>query len=121
MCDLDGTLVDTERSWLDAVRRSVRELGHDIDDATLLQYEGATLEQASSRIVAAYEVSRSAAAIAELSSYTHVVDLGTTANPIDGFGYAADAAALAQERAAESDALAANAPKGLAKFFGGAK
>ncbi len=61
------------------------------------------------------------AAIAELSSYTHVVDLGTTANPIDGFGYAADAAALAQERAAESDALAANAPKGLAKFFGGAK
>lgn len=75
MCDLDGTLVDTERSWLDAVRRSVRELGHDIDDAALLQYEGATLEQASSRIIAAYEVSRSAAAIAELLEDTTLAAL----------------------------------------------
>jgi D-methionine transport system ATP-binding protein len=29
-----------------------------------------------------------AAFIRTLSTYTHVVDLGTAANPIDGFGYA---------------------------------
>lgn len=29
-----------------------------------------------------------AAVIAELNTYTHVVDLGTSAHPIDGFGYA---------------------------------
>lgn len=75
MCDLDGTLVDTERSWLDAVRHSIRELGFEIDDATLLQYEGATLEQASSRIIAAYEVSRSAAEIAELLEDTTLAAL----------------------------------------------
>lgn len=66
MCDLDGTLVDTEQSWLAAVRRTIRALGHDIDDASLLQYEGATLAQASSRITAAYEVSRPATEIAAL-------------------------------------------------------
>lgn len=70
MCDLDGTLVDTEHTWLDAVRRSIRALGFDIDDAALLQYEGATLEQASSRILAAYDVTQPAAAIASLLENT---------------------------------------------------
>lgn len=66
MFDLDGTLVDTEQAWLDAVRRSIRALGYDIDDAALLQYEGATLEQASCRIIGAYDVDQPAAVIATL-------------------------------------------------------
>ncbi|MHA3683773.1 HAD family hydrolase [Leucobacter sp. HY1908] len=66
MFDLDGTLVDTERSWLEAVRRTVHGLGGAIDDAALLSYEGATLEQASSRIIAAYEVSLPASEVARL-------------------------------------------------------
>ena len=59
-------------------------------------------------------------AVRELSSYTHVVDLGTTARPLDGFGYGADAIALAAERAQESAELeASGARKGLGKLFGG--
>lgn len=61
-----------------------------------------------------------AAAISELSSYTHVVDLGTAARPLDGFGYGADAAALAAERAQESAELEiSGARRGLGKLFGG--
>ena len=62
-----------------------------------------------------------AAAITELAAYTHVVDLGTTADPIDGFGYAADAAALEAERAQEEHELEQTGRKGLARLFGGTK
>lgn len=75
MCDLDGTLVDTERFWLDAVRRTIGELGFEIDDVSLLQYEGATLEQASIRILAAYEVLCSAAELVGLLEDTTLAAL----------------------------------------------
>ena len=66
MFDLDGTLVDTEHVWLDAVRHSIATLGFSIDAADLLMFEGATLEQASDRIAAAYDAARPATEIARL-------------------------------------------------------
>lgn len=66
MFDLDGTLVDTERAWLDAVRQTLGVLGHNIDDVELQAYEGATLAQASSLILETYGVNISAAEIARL-------------------------------------------------------
>lgn len=75
MSDLDGTMVDTERVWLDAVGRSIRALGFEIEAADLLAYEGATLEQASDRIVATYAVSEPAAEIAQLLEDTTLLAL----------------------------------------------
>lgn len=49
--DLDGTLLDTEKPWLDTVRHTLRTFGSTPSEAELLEFEGATVEQAASRIL----------------------------------------------------------------------
>ncbi|MBP1325878.1 HAD superfamily hydrolase (TIGR01509 family) [Leucobacter exalbidus] len=66
LCDLDGTLVDTERAWLDAISRGMHQLGHTVDDHTVASLEGATLEQASDLLINAYGLTHSPAALGEL-------------------------------------------------------
>ena len=53
LCDLDGTLLDTERTWLATVRTVIAELGVRPSEALVAKLEGATVEQASTTILAA--------------------------------------------------------------------
>lgn len=53
LCDMDGTLLDTETTWLDTVRAVFADFGIAATEETIARLEGATTEQASARIVAA--------------------------------------------------------------------
>lgn len=50
LCDLDGTLLDTERTWLETVRAVVTELGGTASAALIARLEGATVAQAGEAI-----------------------------------------------------------------------
>lgn len=45
--DLDGTLLNTEQPWLDAVRSLLASLGVNLTDAEVLEFEGVTVDQAA--------------------------------------------------------------------------
>lgn len=52
LCDMDGTLLDTEATWLDTVRATFAAVGITASAELVASLEGATTEQASARIVA---------------------------------------------------------------------
>ncbi|MGW0734217.1 HAD family hydrolase [Streptomyces sp. NPDC002851] len=51
LCDMDGTLVDTEHTWLDAVADFLRTQGHAADAEVLAPYAGAAIGDAAARLV----------------------------------------------------------------------
>ncbi|NEC21335.1 HAD family phosphatase, partial [Streptomyces parvus] len=51
LCDMDGTLVDTEHAWLDTVAGFLRTQGSPADAGTLAPFAGAALADAADRLV----------------------------------------------------------------------
>ncbi|EFE75435.1 HAD family phosphatase [Streptomyces filamentosus] len=51
LCDMDGTLVDTEHAWLDTVAGFLRTQGSPADASTLAPFAGAALADAADRLV----------------------------------------------------------------------
>ncbi|WP_217131569.1 HAD family hydrolase [Leucobacter chinensis] len=51
LCDLDGTLLDTEQPWLDTVRETLEGFGIAVTQRQLLRFEGATVSQTARLII----------------------------------------------------------------------
>ncbi|MBN8206734.1 HAD family phosphatase [Microbacterium esteraromaticum] len=70
LCDMDGTLLDTEATWLDTVRAVFYAFGVTPAEDAVASLEGATTEQASTRIAALIgeEVAKPSAVAAQLET-----------------------------------------------------
>lgn len=83
LCDMDGTLVDTEHQWLDAVAGFLREQGLAATDEVLADFAGAPVDDAARRLVHAYgvrcDVTRTAARLDR--DFTARVAAGVTVQP----------------------------------------
>ncbi|BDH09838.1 HAD family hydrolase [Streptomyces hygroscopicus] len=83
LCDMDGTLVDTEHQWLDAVAGFLREQGLAATDEVLADFAGAPVDTAAERLVHTYGVrlgiTRTAARLDE--DFTAKVASGVTVQP----------------------------------------
>ncbi len=63
--DLDGTLVDSERTWLDAVRDTIEAAGVHADAELLASFEGESVHAASVRLSAVCRLREEPDAVAE--------------------------------------------------------
>lgn len=83
LCDMDGTLVDTEHAWLDAVADFLRTQGHATDPEVLAPFAGAAIRDAASRLVREARTSLSEQETAELldREFTARVSAGVTVQP----------------------------------------
>ncbi|MFJ9419811.1 HAD family hydrolase [Streptomyces sp. NPDC101227] len=83
LCDMDGTLVDTEHQWLAAVADFLREQGVAASDEVLAAFAGAPVDDAAERLVrehgVALGVRRTAARLDR--DFTARVAAGVTVQP----------------------------------------
>jgi HAD superfamily hydrolase (TIGR01509 family) len=83
LCDMDGTLVDTEHQWLATVAGFLREQGAAAGEEALAPFAGAPLDDAAERLVRDHGVRLGAAAtLARLDGdFTARVAAGVTVQP----------------------------------------
>ncbi|MFC7309838.1 HAD family hydrolase [Streptomyces monticola] len=83
LCDMDGTLVDTEHAWLDAVADFLRAQGSPADAETLAPFAGAAVGDAAEHLVRSGLTALTAAESAELldREFTARVAAGVTVQP----------------------------------------
>lgn len=83
LCDMDGTLVDTEHQWLQTVAALLRERGRPAGDAALAPFAGAPLGAAAERLVSEHGIGSGVAATAARldRDFTARVAAGVTVQP----------------------------------------
>ncbi|NBE54605.1 HAD family hydrolase [Streptomyces boluensis] len=83
LCDMDGTLVDTEHAWLDAVAEFLRAQGSPTGGPTLAPFAGAAVADAADHLVRHGLTPLTAAESAEIldRAFTARVAAGVTVQP----------------------------------------
>ncbi|MEU4844380.1 HAD family hydrolase [Streptomyces gilvosporeus] len=83
LCDMDGTLVDTEHQWLATVAGLLREQGRAVTDEVLAEFAGAPVGDAAQRLVREHRIGPAAGRIAERldRDFTARVAAGVTVQP----------------------------------------
>ena len=77
LCDLDGTLLDTEQPWLETIRVTLEDLGIAMSERQLLRFEGATVSQTARRIIDEYFLGRVPSGLASAAELGERIELAS--------------------------------------------